>query len=304
MPLAVIDLSFDPVLRLGGFGVRWETLGLAGSALVGLVLAGLVAGRTSAAGSRTPRWARDERVHLRRDDLVLIVLGALPGAVAGGRLGYVLIHVDFYSANPAAILDPGQGSLELGLGLIGGLITGAYVARLLDAPVRTWLHVAAAPVFLAIGLGELARLAGGSGQGAPTAAAWATAFTGPGPWGSLAPAIPAQPAQVYEAIAAGVAVVVICAIGLVGGFRRRDGSAFFVGLAVWASGRAIASLAWRDDPVVGPVPAGGLVAAAIVVIAIVGLAVLGFVGRRPGRVVEAESPAGPAWPDPASRPRF
>ena len=89
---------------------------------------------------------------------------------------------------------------------MGGLLTGAYVARLLDAPIGRWLHAATGPVFLAIALGELARVLGGSGQGATASDGWLTAYVGSGPWGSLAPAIPAHPAQVFGALAAFVAL--------------------------------------------------------------------------------------------------
>lgn len=303
MQLAVIDLAFDPTLRLGQLGVRWETLGIGGAILLALVVASVLAGRTPARGGSTPRWTHDDRQRLRRDDLLFIVLGALPGAVIGGRLGYVLIHLDFYSVNTAAILDPGQGSLELAVGLLGGVLSGAYVARLLDAPVGRWLHVATVPLFLAIAAAELARVLGGSGQGAPSDLPWSTAYAGSGPWSSLAPAIPAQPAQVYEAIDALLAVAVVALVVAIGGFRARDGSAFFVALAVWAVGRAIVSASWRDEPVIGRLPAGGIVAIGVAMVAAVAL---GTNARRHrhGPARRTDDPAMPLWPDPQTRPRF
>ena len=36
--------------------------------------------------------------HLRADDLLFIAVAAIPGAVAGGRLGYWLLHYDYYSS--------------------------------------------------------------------------------------------------------------------------------------------------------------------------------------------------------------
>lgn len=303
MPLAVLDLDFDPLLRLGQNGVRWETLAIAGALLVGLVVAAILAGRTPESDGPSPALAGDDRARLRRDDLLFIVLGALPGAVVGGRLGYVLIHLDFYSANTAAILDPGQGSLELGLGLLGAVLSGAYVARLLDAPVGRWLHVAVVPVFLAIALAELARVLGGSGQGAPSGLVWSTAFSGPGPWSSLAPAIPAHPAQVYEAVVAAAAVALVGLVVALGGFRERDGSAFFAALAGWAVGRAVVSTTWRDEPVVGPLPAGGLVAIGVALLAAVALATMRMLRRR-RRSEPVDSPTLPRWPEPQTRPRF
>ena len=46
------------------------------------------------------------------------------------HLGYV----DYYAGNWRALLDPGQGSLELTLAVVGGTLTGIYVAALVFKP--------------------------------------------------------------------------------------------------------------------------------------------------------------------------
>jgi phosphatidylglycerol---prolipoprotein diacylglyceryl transferase len=301
VPLASLLLDFDPILRLGDNGVRLETLGLTSAVVVALLTAAYLAGRTPPDHSH-PGWAREDG-HLRRDDLLFIVLGVVPGAVVGGRMGYVLLHADYYAVHQPAILDAGQGSLELGLAIVLGTITGVYVARLLDAPVGRWLHVAAVPVLAAICLGKVAMALGGSGQGAPSDSPLATAYAGTGPWGSLAPAIPAHPAQLYEAAATGIALGFLVLLLSLGAFRARDGSAFFVGLALWAIGRLAVTFAWRDDPVVGPLRAGGLIALGVAAIAILGVAAARWAGSRARHQAHLAA-QGPDWPDPASRPPF
>ena len=222
MPIAALVLDFDPYLRLDDRAIRWETLALAGAILVALVLAALIAGRTPAdsvlSARRTPAGAD----HLRRDDLLFIVLGIVPGAVLGGRLGYVLLHLDYYTVRPEAIVDPGQGSLELSLAVVVGALTGAYVARLLEAPVGHWAHVAAVPLLVALALGKAAMALGGSGQGAPWDGSWATAYAGPGPWGSLDPATPAWPSQLLEAGLTLAALLVLLLVLVARRPRRRQ----------------------------------------------------------------------------------
>ena len=96
-PSAVIELSFDPIVTVGGVAVRLETIGVALAILVGLVVAALVARRTPIDVTRpadAPGPEPDELNHLRRDDLLYIAVAAVPGAVVGGRLGYALIHLD------------------------------------------------------------------------------------------------------------------------------------------------------------------------------------------------------------------
>jgi len=248
VPIAVITFDFDPLVRLAeGLVVRWQTVALAAAIAAALVLAGLIA-------------RRDD---LRVDDLLFIAVGTVPGAVIGGRIGYVLLHLDFYQANPGAILDPGLGAMELAFAVVGGVLTGSLVAFLLGAPVGRWWQAAALPLLFVLGAGKLTMVLGGAGQGTPSGEAWATAFLGPGPWGSLAPALPSQPSQAYEAIAT-LALLVILTLALaLGAFARRNGRVLFTGIALWAFARAIVATTWRDEAVVGGLGAGSLIAIAV-----------------------------------------
>ena len=93
---AAITFRFDPLLHLGDWTVRWETLAIAGALLVGLVVAALLAGRSRIGPGRGgPPGPMD---HLRRDDILFIAVGIVPGAVPGGRLADVVLHLDYYSA--------------------------------------------------------------------------------------------------------------------------------------------------------------------------------------------------------------
>lgn len=287
MPFAVITFDLDAFLRLGSTAVRWETLGLAASVLAALVSAAILA--------RGVRPDQDvPRLHL--DDLLYIALGAVPGALLGGRLGYALVHLDYYGTHPAAILDPGQGGLQLSLGVAGGLLTSLYVARVLGAPVGRWAHVAALPLLLAIEGGKAAMALGGRGQGVPTDAAWATRYLGAGPWGSLAPELSSHPAQLYEAAVAGIVAVVLLLALAGGGFRRRDGRLLLAALGLWLAGRALVAATWRDAAVLGPLSVDQLVSLCLIACVVAGAVLLGR--HRPQAVPEEEEDA-LVWPDPA-----
>jgi prolipoprotein diacylglyceryltransferase len=239
---------------------------------------------------------------LRTDDLAFIAIGAVPGAVVGGRLGYGLLHLDYYGSTPGALLDPAVGSLELGLGVLGGLLTASYVCRLLGAPVGRWLHVATAPLLFALGAGKLTMVLTGAGQGAPSDAAWATAYAGPGPWGSLAPALPSQPSQAYEGIASLVILAGLTLVLLAGVFEKRDGRVIFVALGGWAVMRAVASATWRDPAVALGLNAGALIALGAALISSAGF--IWVVALGPRMRLRAERAADVHWADPEVRPRF
>lgn len=302
MPIAVIEFAFDPVLRLGDAAVRLETLAIALAILATLILAGRIAGSTPAHGEDPGPFVHRSR--LRRDDLLFIALGAVPGAVAGGRLGHALLHLDYYAAHPVALVDPAQGSAELGLAVVGGTLTGAVVAALLEGPVGRWLHVATLPVLTGLAVGKLALVLGGDGQGAPSQVPWATSYGGSGPWGSLAAATPSHPAQLYEAAATAAVLLVMVGLLAAGRFRSRDGTAFLVAVALWAAARALVATSWRDAPVLGPLNAAQLLALAIAA----GAAALAVARARRlvGRDADPEGRRAieAAWPDPATRPRF
>ena len=91
---------------------------------------------TAAGDESTGTGSAHSAGRLRRDDLILIAFGVVPGAFVGGRLGYGLIHLDYYRANPSTLGDPGQGGLALTLAVVLGTLSGLAVARLLAAPIR------------------------------------------------------------------------------------------------------------------------------------------------------------------------
>lgn len=290
VPIAVIAFDFDPLLRLGdGIVVRWQTVALATVIAACLIAAGVLARRAS----------------LRPDDLLYIAVGAVPGAVIGGRLGQLAIIPEAFAAGPLSLLDPAIGGLELGSGLVGGSLTGAYVGKLLGAPVGRWARTLALPLLVALGGGKIAMALGGSGQGSPLDAAWATAYLGPGPWGSLAPQLASHPAQLYEGIASLVLVAILLVGGAGNGSSSNDGRLLLIVVGAWAAVRAIVSITWRDPPVLGSLPVGGILAAAIVLGAAVSLLTVTLWSRRRTRARDAtDRDDEPSWPDPETRPQF
>lgn len=303
-----IALAYSPIVTIGDLAVRLDTILLAFVILASLVVAARIARRTPVDPSRDPDALLadlDEPNHLRADDLLYVVVAALPGAVVGGRLGYALLHLDYYQANPGALLDPAQGGLTLSLAVVGGFLTASVVAGLLGAPAGRWMHAAVLPLLLALAGGKVAMAIGGSGQGAPWDGAWATAYLGSGPWRSPAPEIPAHPSQLYEALAT-VAVITIMAIVLArGAFARRTGTAFLVGIALWAVARAGVAATWKDPLVVGPLRTEQVICVGIAIAALVLLVVESARRRRVG----SDGSGGGSrdelsWPDPRERPRI
>jgi len=282
VPIALVTFRFDPSADLfGDLVLRWGTIGLVVAIVAALVLAGVL---VRAAG-------------LHAEDVPYVAIGIVPGAVVGGRLGYAIGHPAAFGS-PAALFDPAVGGLELGLAVVGGFITGVYVASLLGSPVGRWLHVAMAPALFVLGTGKLTMVLTGAGQGIRSDAIWSTRYLGPGPWGSLVPALPSMPSQAAEGIATLAILAVLTVFLMVGMFRRRDGTVFFLGIGLWAVARAAVSTTWRDSAVIGALPAGGVIALAIAIACAAAVLLLLARSRRVGLNDDQDVPVAVAWPDP------
>ncbi|HEY2916763.1 MAG TPA: prolipoprotein diacylglyceryl transferase family protein [Candidatus Limnocylindrales bacterium] len=266
MPVGVITFDFDPVVKLGdSASVRLETLALAVVLFLGLLLAAAVARRTPAPGSAEPAGT------LRADDLVFIVIGAVPGALLGGRIGYVLDHLPYYRDNTGAITDFSQGALGLTVAVPLAILSGGIIARLIGAPVGRWLHATAVPLLAVLAMAKLSGVLGATGQGLPATLPWATAYAGPGPWGSLAPDVASHPSQVYEAVLIGLAIVGLIAAGRLGVLARGNGGALYLALGLWALARFVVAFTWRDPVAIGPLRIDQVLSLLVVALAAIGL---------------------------------
>jgi phosphatidylglycerol:prolipoprotein diacylglycerol transferase len=289
MPTGVLTFAFDPVVKIGdSASVRIETIALALVLLAGVILAARIGQLTPAVGPYVPAPG------LRADDLLFIAVGVVPGALLGGRLGYVLDHLDYYRSNPAVITDFSQGALNLTLAVPLGILTGAIIARLIGAPVARWMHAAAFPLLFVLAAGKLAGVLGATGQGTPADLPWATAYAGPGPWGSLAPEVASHPAQLYEALFVVVAIVGLIVVSRLEVVARRDGGALFAALALWALARFVVAFWWRDQAVVGPLRIDQVVSLLLVALSLLGLFERSRAPVRPSGWIENDREAEPA----------
>ncbi len=259
---AVITVAFDPLLYFADTSIRIQTVVLAGIIFVSLLLLARIGRLTPMEGPYVPPLT------LQPAELPFLLLGVIPGAVIGGRLDYVLVHLDYYLVHPASILDPAQGGLGLGLAVPGAILGGVFMAQLMDTQTERWMHAATLPALLALAAGKLASVLAAEGQGQPTDLPWATAYLGDGPWSSLAAWVPSHPSQVYEAI---LTFIVLLLLGLAlraGVFARRNGSALLVAVALWALARALVVFTWRDAGVLGPIRAEQLILACVVLVSV------------------------------------
>ena len=289
---ATIEIRFDPLwLSQGPLQVllSWQGITAAAAVLAALLVAAMAVARYR------PIRASDvpgDAPSLRLDDLLFIAVAIVPGAVIGGRIVYGLDYADVYGADVTALLDPARGSLSLLGAVVGGALSGAYIARILSGgrpDWRRWLEVAAPLTLFLIAGAKFSQFMGGGGQGLPWSAQQAVAFLGPGPWQSIAPALPSVPSQLIEAIWVASGVLVLAFLAR----RARFGAVFLWALAWWLGGRIVIAFTWRDQALIGPLAVEQVLAIAVLVVVVLLLA-LGRV--RPGPA-DVSADAGLAWPE-------
>lgn len=150
------------------------------------------------------RWAaRRWNLGLTTDDVLNILLAAIVGVLLGGRLGYVLVYGgSYYWEDPARILRIWDGGMSFHGGLVGILVAGVIMARVLDMPLLTLWDLGAIGAPIGFGLGRVANFVNGELWGRTTEVPWGVVFPGAG-------ALPRHPSQLYEALLEGVVLFVV-----------------------------------------------------------------------------------------------
>ncbi len=128
------------------------------------------------------------------------------GAIAGGRLGYVLWYdLPYYLGHPIQILEVWDGGMSFHGGLIG-VILGCWVyGRKHDRSAMAVLDFVAPAAPIGLGLGRLANFINDQLFGRVSHLPWAVIFPAGGPE-------PRQPSQIYEFLLEGVALLIILAV--------------------------------------------------------------------------------------------
>lgn len=191
MSLALLAYpSIDPVaFSLGPVHVRWYGLAYLSAFVVSFFVL---------------RWlGRRWKLELSDDDLLTIVLAAVIGVVVGGRLGYVLFYSGGdYLKNPAEILAIWTGGMSFHGGLVGVLVAGAVVSRILKVPWLTLCDLGAVCAPVGLFFGRLANFVNDELWGRATTVPWAIVFPSAGP-------LPRHPSQLYEALLEGAVLFVV-----------------------------------------------------------------------------------------------
>jgi prolipoprotein diacylglyceryl transferase len=165
----------DPIaFTLFGLSVRWYGILMAAAILTG----GFVMYR------RAPKHG------IRQDDVIDILLVAVPCGIIGARLYYVLFEWSYYSQDLAQIFNLRGGGLAVHGSLIGGFLGAWLVCRHKKISFADGLDMTVAGIALAQAIGRWGNFFNGEAHGGPTDL----------PWGIMVDGVRVHPTFLYESI--------------------------------------------------------------------------------------------------------
>lgn len=244
--MALLALPFpviDPVLiAVGPLAIRWYALAYIGGFLLGWWLA-----KRLVATDRLWPAGRAPFAPAVIDDA--IVWAALAG-ILGGRLAFVFVYnLDYYLANPAAILAVWEGGMAFHGGIVGAVVGLLIFARRNSLPLLPLIDLAAIVAPIGIALGRLANFIKPELWGRVTDVPWGIIFPGAGPE-------PRHPSQIYQALTEGLLLfAVLLLIARSGGLKRPGLLAGCFGIG-YGLARSFGELFRQPDPQLGFLFAG------------------------------------------------
>lgn len=142
-----------PVLfRIGSIPINTLGTAVALATLIGLLLADRDA----------------KRQGIQTDSMLELSIYSVLGGVAGARLWFVLFNWSYYSVHPAEVFMVWMGGLAIQGGIIGGILTGIWLAKKRKLPVWQVADIVASPLILGMAIGRFSDFLTGDAYGIPS----------------------------------------------------------------------------------------------------------------------------------------
>ena len=115
---------------------------------------------------------------LTQDDVLDLILWAVPIGVVCARLYYCVFYWDLYRDNPISMLYIWEGGLAIYGGIIGGAITVLVLSRVKKIPPLVMLDNASMGVIIGQCIGRWGNFVNGEAHGGPTILPWGMTIDG------------------------------------------------------------------------------------------------------------------------------
>jgi len=200
---------------------------------------------------------------LSLDDLLDLLLWAVPAAIIGARIYYVAFQWQYYGSHPLDMLKIWQGGLAIHGGVIGGIIAVYMFSH--RRKISFWALTDAISLSLILGqaIGRIGNLMNGDAYGVPTQLPWGIRFPASSPAGIAYPGQATHPSMIYEMI------LNLLIFALLWQLRKRDYKDGFITsmyFILYSVARSIVSFTRGDSLWLGSIRAAHLISAVLIVL--------------------------------------
>ena len=247
-----IIINIDPVIvHIGGFELRWYSLAILAAAITGVFI-----------------WSlRGRKKGIDSGEIFAMSAWAIFAGLVGARLFHMLNQFDYYSANPAQILQVQQGGLAIWGALASGGLAAVIYARVRQIPLGRMLDTATPALLAALMIGRIGCIINGDAYGGATSLPWGFIYTHPGSAipESLA-GLPTHPYPVYEMLWNGLGLFLIFRLER---HLKRDGLLFLAAISYYSLGRFLLTFVRQENITLWGLQQAQLIALATLVASVV-----------------------------------
>ena len=165
----------NPVaFNLLGMEVRWYGIIISSAMIIGVLLA----------------IRNGKKVGFIEDHIIDVSLLALPLAIIGARLYYVIFNLDLYKGDFLSMFNTRMGGMAIHGGIIGGILGGLIVCYKRKMNVLKVADIVAPSLILGQAIGRWGNFVNQEAHGGPTNL----------PWGIVVDGVNVHPTFLYESI--------------------------------------------------------------------------------------------------------
>ena len=231
----------DPVaFTILGRDIRWYGILIAGAVLIGALLA----------------MRESKRRGLNEELLIDFLLFAIPTAIVGARLYYVIFSWDYYSNNPGQILNIMGGGLAIHGAIIAGVIVAIIFTKVKKISLWKLLDIVAPSLVLGQAIGRWGNYANQEAHGGPTDL----------PWGIMIDGVKVHPTFLYESI---FNIMIFIFLMWYRKKSKIDGEIFLLYFSLYSLGRFFIEGLRTDSLMLGSVRVAQLISVLVIIICVI-----------------------------------
>ncbi|SCG83200.1 phosphatidylglycerol:prolipoprotein diacylglycerol transferase [Proteiniborus sp. DW1] len=228
----------DPVaFEIFGIPIRWYGIIIS----FGLLVATAIAMREA------------KRVGIKEDDILDLLLFAVPAAIIGARAYYVIFTWDDYNGDFIRMINIREGGLAIHGALIASIIVGIIVCKVKKISFWKLADLAGPCIILGQAIGRWGNYANSEAHGGPTNL----------PWGILIDGQRVHPTFLYESLWNFLVFLFLM------WYRRKkkvEGEVFLLYLALYSVGRFFIEGLRTDSLMLGQIRVAQLISIAIIIV--------------------------------------